>query len=89
MGDNKCFDLREYIPNEEQFWNQFSVLKSPGDGHCFIHSVSASVAPMHPRERDIGKGKEWSIELYAMVYPICWWGIKDDFIKWYAWVYRS
>ena len=50
MGYNKCFDLREHIPNEEQFWNHFSVLKSPGDGHCFIHSVSASVASMHPPE---------------------------------------
>ena len=46
----RCSDLREYNPNEEKFCNRFSVSKFPGDGHCFIHSLSTSIASMHPPE---------------------------------------
>ena len=25
--------------NETTFWSHFQINKSPGDGHCFVHSV--------------------------------------------------
>ena len=32
----------------------FTVKKSPGDGHCFIHSVATGIESMHPSDRVTG-----------------------------------
>ena len=42
---DKAFSLDEIRDrlNDGSFWSHYSIEYSPGDGHCFMHSVKSSL----------------------------------------------
>ena len=40
--------VRRWADKEDElFWNKYKIVKSPGDGHCFIHSIVKSHNSQH------------------------------------------
>ena len=38
-----------------KFWSKFKVVKSPGDGHCFLYSIVESYNSQHPNKPEMCK----------------------------------
>ena len=48
-GQGRCAVTRAvYGGDIGTFWKKYCIVKSPGDGHCFIHSIVTGIKSMHP-----------------------------------------
>ena len=47
---NQCFnttDIQLSLDNDK-FWLTYNIVKSPADGHCFVHSIAKSLGSQLP-----------------------------------------
>ena len=48
-------DTVKQLISEDSLWTKFNITKSPGDGHCFLHSVVTSLNAQLPKLRPLDK----------------------------------
>ena len=48
-------DNVKQLISEDSLWTKFNITKSPGDGHCFLHSVVTSLNAQLPKLRPLDK----------------------------------